>query len=169
MRKVLENRGAKKWKRRKPAPRETIAYPVSTVSTALLGTACGFEPRDVGILAQCAIFLPFHRPGHPQEYRRAFDQSGTPKKFERPVLGNAIKWSRPAGFQMICPECSSSSFRLSQFRTRDLERLALFQYPVRCRKCHWRSYVGFPLALMLLQVDRARRESRVNPAPRSGK
>jgi hypothetical protein len=61
---------------------------------------------------------------------------------------------------VICPECSSSSFRLSRFRTKDLERLLLLQYPVRCRHCHRRVYAGLPLALVLLQASRIRRERR---------
>lgn len=64
---------------------------------------------------------------------------------------------------MICPECSSSHFRLSRFRAKDIERLALLQYPVRCQKCHRRTYVSFPLALMMMQADRVRRERRMNP------
>jgi hypothetical protein len=61
---------------------------------------------------------------------------------------------------VTCPECSSSSFRLSRFRTKDLERLLLLQYPVRCRHCHRRVYAGLPLALVLLQASRIRRERR---------
>jgi hypothetical protein len=38
-----------------------------------------------------------------------------------------------------------------------MERLALLQYPVRCRNCHARTYGGFPLALALFQARRARR------------
>jgi hypothetical protein len=48
---------------------------------------------------------------------------------------------------------------LSRFRWSDLERLALLQYPVRCRNCHRRMFVGLPLALALYQ---ARRGKRVN-------
>jgi hypothetical protein len=61
---------------------------------------------------------------------------------------------------VTCVECSSSSFRLSRFRWSDLERLALLQYPVRCRSCRRRSFVGFPLALALYQARKAKR--RVN-------
>lgn len=70
---------------------------------------------------------------------------------------------------MICPECSSTNFRLSHFRAKDLERLALLQYPVRCRKCHRRTYVGFPLALMLLQADRVRKERKSKGTGPAGK
>jgi hypothetical protein len=49
-------------------------------------------------------------------------------------------------------------------RWKDLERLALFQYPVRCRHCHHRTYAGFPLALILVQAGRARRAQREEQA-----
>jgi hypothetical protein len=61
---------------------------------------------------------------------------------------------------VTCAECSSSSFRLSRFRWTDLERLALLQYPVRCRNCRRRTFVGLPLALALYQARKAKR--RVN-------
>ena len=67
---------------------------------------------------------------------------------------------------VTCPECSSSSFRLSRFRMKDLERLLLLQYPVRCRQCHRRLYAGLPLAMMLLQAGRVRRERRSHEATR---
>jgi hypothetical protein len=59
---------------------------------------------------------------------------------------------------VTCVECASSSFRLSRFRWTDLERLALLQYPVRCRNCRRRSYVGLPLALALYQARRTKRK-----------
>jgi hypothetical protein len=67
---------------------------------------------------------------------------------------------------VTCPECSSSSFRLSRFRVKDLERLLLLQYPVRCRQCHRRAYAGLTLALVLLQSSRVRRERRRHEATR---
>ncbi len=67
---------------------------------------------------------------------------------------------------MTCSECTSSSFRLSRFRTKDVERLLLLQYPVRCRNCHRRAYGGFRLALVLLQASRIRRERREHEALR---
>ena len=63
---------------------------------------------------------------------------------------------------MTCVECSSSSFRLSRLRWSDLERLALLQYPVRCRNCQKRTFVGLPLALALYQARRTKR--RINGA-----
>jgi hypothetical protein len=59
---------------------------------------------------------------------------------------------------VICRDCSSSSVRLSRFRWGDLERLALLQYPVRCRNCGRRTFVDFTLALALYQARRAKRE-----------
>jgi hypothetical protein len=49
---------------------------------------------------------------------------------------------------------------------KDLERLLLLQYPVRCRQCHRRLYAGLALALMLLQAGRVRRERRSHEATR---
>jgi hypothetical protein len=59
---------------------------------------------------------------------------------------------------VTCRDCSSSSVRLSRFRWSDLERLALLQYPVRCRNCGRRTFVGFTLALALYQTRRAKQE-----------
>jgi hypothetical protein len=47
---------------------------------------------------------------------------------------------------------------LSRFRWTDLERLALLQYPVRCRNCNRRTYVGLLLALALYQARRTKRK-----------
>jgi hypothetical protein len=46
---------------------------------------------------------------------------------------------------------------LSRLRWSDLERLALLQYPVRCRNCQKRTFVGLPLALALYQARRTKR------------
>ena len=54
-----------------------------------------------------------------------------------------------------CIECSSSKLRPSRLRSKDLERLLLFQYPIRCRRCHRRDYVG--LQRVLWQVCKAQR------------
>jgi hypothetical protein len=67
---------------------------------------------------------------------------------------------------VICPECASSSFRLSRFRSKDLEHILLLQYPVRCRNCHRRVYAGLALALVLLQASRVRRDRRKQQAAR---
>jgi hypothetical protein len=49
---------------------------------------------------------------------------------------------------------------------KDVERLLLLQYPVRCRNCHHRAYAGLPLALVLKQASRVRRERREHEAMR---
>ncbi len=41
-------------------------------------------------------------------------------------------------------------------RFSDVPRLALFQFPVRCRLCRERFHVGISLALHLLQAERVR-------------
>ena len=46
-----------------------------------------------------------------------------------------------------CVECSSSRLRRSRLRLKDLERLLLLQYPIRCRRCHRRDYVGLQRVL----------------------
>jgi hypothetical protein len=61
---------------------------------------------------------------------------------------------------VVCLDCSSSNFRLSRLRLTDLERLALLQYPVRCRNCRRRTYVGLSLALVLFQARRSKRRLR---------
>jgi hypothetical protein len=43
-------------------------------------------------------------------------------------------------------------------RLGDLPRLALFQYPVRCRLCRERFHVGISLALHLFQSQKVREE-----------
>jgi hypothetical protein len=55
---------------------------------------------------------------------------------------------------MECGRCHATEFRLSSLRFRDLEHLAVLQYPVRCRYCHHRAYGSLLLALMLFQVRR---------------
>jgi hypothetical protein len=49
---------------------------------------------------------------------------------------------------------------------KDVERLLLLQYPVRCRNCHHRAYAGLALALVLNQANRVRRERREHEATR---
>jgi hypothetical protein len=51
---------------------------------------------------------------------------------------------------------------------KDVERLLLLQYPVRCRHCNRRAYAELPLALVLLQADRVRRAWREHEAARRG-
>jgi hypothetical protein len=66
---------------------------------------------------------------------------------------------------VTCPNCSSSSFRLSRFRVQDFGRLLLLQYPVRCLDCWGRLYIWLP-ALVLLLANRMRRERREHEANR---
>jgi hypothetical protein len=53
-----------------------------------------------------------------------------------------------------CIECSSSGLRPSRLRLKDVERLLLLQYPIRCRRCRRRDYVG--LQRVLWQAWKAR-------------
>jgi hypothetical protein len=47
---------------------------------------------------------------------------------------------------------------------KDVERLLLLQYPVRCRNCHHRTYAGLALAMVLKQASRIRRDRREHEA-----
>jgi hypothetical protein len=47
-----------------------------------------------------------------------------------------------------CTECSSSKLRLSRFRLKDVKKLLRFQYPIRCRRCNRRQYVGLRQILL---------------------
>jgi hypothetical protein len=57
---------------------------------------------------------------------------------------------------MNCPYCGTPKFRTSRVRFADIPRLALLQFPVRCRLCRERFHVGMSLALHLLQSQRVR-------------
>jgi hypothetical protein len=57
---------------------------------------------------------------------------------------------------MNCPYCGTPKFRTSRVRISDLPRLALLQFPVRCRLCRERFHVGISLALHMLQAQRVR-------------
>jgi hypothetical protein len=59
---------------------------------------------------------------------------------------------------MNCPYCGTPKFRTSRVRFSDLTRLALLQFPVRCRLCRERFHVGFSLALHVLQSQRIREQ-----------
>ncbi len=61
---------------------------------------------------------------------------------------------------MICSSCSSSEFRLSKFRLKDIEHLTRLQYPVRCLNCRQRAYGGLTLALFLFQSRKAHRHNK---------
>lgn len=57
---------------------------------------------------------------------------------------------------MNCPYCGTPKFRTSRVRLVDIPRLALLQYPVRCKLCRERFHVGLSLALHLFRSQRAR-------------
>lgn len=57
---------------------------------------------------------------------------------------------------MNCPYCGTPKFRTSRVRLVDIPRLALLQYPVRCKLCRERFHVGLGLALHLFRSQRAR-------------
>jgi len=59
---------------------------------------------------------------------------------------------------MNCPYCGTPKFRTSRVRFSDIPRLALLQFPVRCRLCRERFHVGISLALHLLQSQRVRED-----------
>jgi hypothetical protein len=59
---------------------------------------------------------------------------------------------------MNCPYCGTPKFRTSRLRLTDVPRIALLQFPVRCRLCRERFHVGISLALHLLQAQRVREQ-----------
>jgi hypothetical protein len=59
---------------------------------------------------------------------------------------------------MNCPYCGTPKFRTSRVRFSDIPRLALLQFPVRCRLCRERFHIGISLALHLLQSQRVRED-----------
>jgi len=65
---------------------------------------------------------------------------------------------------MRCPYCGTPKFRTSRVRLGDLPRLALLQFPLRCKSCRERFHVGLSLALNVLQSERVRKreESALN-------
>jgi hypothetical protein len=65
---------------------------------------------------------------------------------------------------MYCSRCSSTDFRLSQFRKGDFSHLLVFEYPIRCRGCQERQYAGIGYALRLLRTQRPlKRRSKRRP------
>ncbi len=58
---------------------------------------------------------------------------------------------------MTCHTCGFSNFRLSRFRFGDLSRLAVLQYPVRCRNCGTRAYSGWLSAFAIYRTRKTRR------------
>ena len=63
---------------------------------------------------------------------------------------------------MNCPYCGTPKFRTSRIRFSDIPRLALLQFPVRCRLCRERFHVGMSLAMHLSQSQRVREAEEAN-------
>lgn len=61
---------------------------------------------------------------------------------------------------MRCNICGSTTFRLSRLRISDLWRLAIFQYPVRCRECYKRAFMSFPSARKIRAQDKLRHQQK---------
>lgn len=62
-----------------------------------------------------------------------------------------------------CSECDSVNIRRSALRISDIVQLMLLRYPVRCRKCRERRYIGLFKAFRLEPSHRRRRT--VRPVP----
>ena len=60
-----------------------------------------------------------------------------------------------------CRRCGRTDFRLSRFHPFDLKRLAILQYPVRCRSCHHRRFTSLLGALKVA--------GEAKPAPRGSR
>jgi len=63
---------------------------------------------------------------------------------------------------MRCPYCGTPKFRTSKLRIGDFPRLALLQFPLRCKVCRERFYGGLGLALNILQAERVRKQERLD-------
>lgn len=63
---------------------------------------------------------------------------------------------------MVCPACRNAGFRLSRFRSVDLLRLAVLQYPIRCLTCSHRMYGGVLLAIQLRNARRRKHHALAN-------
>lgn len=66
--------------------------------------------------------------------------------------------SMPRSSTMECKLCGSPSFRVSRLRFPDISQLVLFRYPVRCRTCYKREFVGFFTALRVRRENKARHQ-----------
>jgi hypothetical protein len=60
------------------------------------------------------------------------------------ALGNPSPHRSLALYCVYCDssDCDSSNYRISKLRPSDIFRLILLQYPVRCRNCDARKYLG---------------------------
>ncbi len=59
-----------------------------------------------------------------------------------------------------CHICGSRAFQFARLRFKDLPRLLLFQYPMRCWVCRDRDYVA------LLRILRFTRDANARPSQR---
>lgn len=62
---------------------------------------------------------------------------------------------------MQCRRCGSKKLRLSHFYFHDLIRMVFLRYPLRCRDCRARYYVGFLTAFRLLRSIWSRKHESV--------
>lgn len=63
---------------------------------------------------------------------------------------------------MQCRRCGSKKLRLSHFYFHDLIRMLLLRYPLRCRDCRARYYVGFATAYKVLRGSDLHRQESVS-------
>ena len=61
-----------------------------------------------------------------------------------------------------CKYCNSTDFRRSRFRKKDLARLMILHYPVRCWVCRERIYMPVFKMLRLRRDEELRRDDGLN-------
>ncbi len=61
-----------------------------------------------------------------------------------------------------CKYCDSTDFRISRFRMKDLARLMILHYPVRCWVCRERIHMPFLQMLRLRRDEELRRDDGLN-------
>jgi DNA-directed RNA polymerase subunit RPC12/RpoP len=62
-----------------------------------------------------------------------------------------------------CINCEATTFRTSKLRLTDIARLLILQYPVRCRHCGMRMFVGIHLAYRVHRARKLRRQEAQRP------
>ena len=60
-----------------------------------------------------------------------------------------------------CGNCGSIDLRFSRFRLKDVPRLILFRYPMRCWVCRDRDYLSLLQISMILRDKEAEAERKV--------
>jgi hypothetical protein len=65
--------------------------------------------------------------------------------------------------KICCHICGTNNFRRSRILKSDLPYLLHLQYPVRCRHCHERIYIGLLPALTLPRPVYATRRMHAHP------